>query len=580
MISINNDIKKQEAKRILTACIGQCVHVAGTHNFMNIASQLGFECKFLGPATPYSKIINKLKMIKPDILGLSYRLTPSTLKPLLQKFLEEYEKLTHKPEQLLFAGTPGAVKVAKEFGIFDAYFIGGESKYKIISILRKDLTSSEEKTQTPMNLITRINWKKPYPVIRAHFGLPSLKDTLKGIKKIAEAEVLDIISLAPDQNTQANYFHPKDQVKELSGAGGVPIRSRQDFVKIHNARLTGNNPLLRIYAGTRDFIKLAKLYKKTINNAWAAIPIFWFNQMDGRGPLNLIDSIRKHLDAIKWHAINNIPVEINDSHHWSLRNAPDAISVADMYLSGIIAKNLGVRHFIAQYMFNTPPSSSLDMDLAKILAKNELLHTLIDDSFTVIKQVRTGLASFPLDLDKAKGQLAIATMVQLAIKPDIVHVVSFSEADHAANPEDVIESCKIVDQIINKNHSSKINLIDNNILRRKEELINQAKWIIDLIPHLARNKHEHQKPYTNPKVLNRLVKYGIFDAPHLKNNKFAIGKIKTKMIDGACYSWDDSIQKKYDEIERIKDIIYDLSDVKLSNLIEQEDKNVFGVMDK
>ncbi len=580
MININNSIKKQEVKKILTACIGQCVHVAGSHNFMNIASQLGFECIFLGPATPHSEIINKLKMIKPDILGLSYRLTPSTLKPLLQKFLEEYEKLTHKPKQLLFAGTPGAVKVAKEFSIFNEYFIGGESKYKIISLLRKDLANSEEKTQIPMDLITRIKWKKPYPVIRAHFGLPSLKDTINGIKKIAEAEVLDIISLAPDQNTQANYFHPKDQIKELSGAGGVPIRSRQEFLKLNIARLTGNNPLLRIYAGTRDFIKLAKLYRETINNAWAAIPIFWFNQMDGRGPLNLKNSIRKHLESIKWHAINNIPVEINDSHHWSLRNAPDAIAVADMYLSGIIAKNLGVRYFIAQYMFNTPPSSSLDMDLAKILAKNELLHTLIDDNFSVIKQVRTGLASFPLDLDKAKGQLAIATMVQLAIKPDIVHVVSYSEADHAALPEDVIESCKIVEQIINKNYSSKINLIDNKILRRKEELINQAKWIIDLIPYLTKNKHENEKPYTNPNVLNRLVKYGIFDAPHLKNNKFALGKIKTKMLDGACYSWDESIQKKYDEIERIKDIIYDLPNVQLSNLIEQEDKNVFGVINK
>ncbi|MFX0021562.1 MAG: methionine synthase [Candidatus Hermodarchaeota archaeon] len=576
----NNSIKKQEVKRILTACLGQCVHVAGTHNFMNIASQLGFECIFLGPATPYSEIINKLKIIKPDILGLSYRLTPSTLKPLLQKFLEKYEKLTHKPKQLLFAGTPGAVKVAKEFGLFNEYFIGGESKYKIISVLRKDLASSEEKTQIPMDLIARIKWKKPYPVIRAHFGLPSFKDTLKGIKKIAEAEVLDIISLAPDQNTQANYFHPEDQVKELSGAGGVPIRSRQDFTKLHKARLAGNNPLLRIYAGTRDFIKLAKLYRETINNAWAAIPIFWFNQMDGRGPLNLKESIKQHLNAIKWQAINNIPVEINDPHHWSLRNAPDAIAVADMYLSGIIAKNLGVKYFIAQYMFNTPPSSSLDMDFAKILAKNELLHTLIDDHFSVIKQVRTGLASFPLDLDKAKGQLAIATMVQLAIKPDIVHVVSYSEADHAALPEDVIESCKIVDQIINKNYSSKINFIDIKILKRKEELINQAKWIIDLIPNLAKNKEELEDPYTSPNVLNRLVKFGIFDAPHLKNNKYALGKIKTKMLNGACYSWDDSIQKKYDEKERIKDIFYDLPDVKLSNLIEQEDKNVFGVMDK
>jgi hypothetical protein len=117
-------------------------------------------------------------------------------------------------------------------------------------------------------------------------------------------------------------------------------------------------------------------------------------------------------------------------------------------------------------------------------------------------------------------------------------------------------------------------------LRRKEELIKQAKWIIDLIPYLVKNKKEGENPYKNPNVLNRLVKYGIFDAPHLKNNKFAKGKIKTKMINGACYSWDNSIQKKYNEIQRIKDIIFDLPGVKTNNLIDHKGKRIFEVVDK
>lgn len=575
---INSNIKKQKGKRILIACIGQCVHVAGPYNFMNIVDKLGFECLFLGPATPTDIIIDKLKSFKPNILGLSYRLTPATLKPILQQFKEKYKDLKEKPQQLLFAGTLEVVKVAKEFHLFTEYFIGGESKYKIIATLRKELNFSEEKHKIPSDLISRIKWKKPFPVIRAHFGLPTMKETLKGIKKIANAEILDIISIAPDQNTQANFFHPNKQVKELSGAGGVPIRSKEDLIKLNKARLTGNHPMLRIYAGTRDFIKLAKLYRETINNVWAAIPIFWFNRMDARGPLSLKESIKQHLEAIKWHSENNIPVEINDSHHWSLRNAPDVIAVADMYLSGIIAKNLGVRFFIAQYMFNTPPSSSLDMDLAKILAKEELLNTLHDKNFSVIKQVRTGLASFPLDLDRAKGQLAAATLVQLAIKPDIVHVVSFSEASRAALPEDIIESCKIVDQVINEVYSSEINIIGNKIQERKEELIKQAKWIINLIPYLAKYKNEHKNPYTNFNVLNRLVKYGIFDAPHLKNNKFAVGKIKTKIVNGACYSWDTKANRKYDEIQRIRDISFDLLHVNIDNLLKEKDKSYFGVI--
>lgn len=574
MKNINHKIlKNKNKKRILTACIGQCVHVAGPYNFINIANQLGYECKFLGPATPISKLINEIQNYNPDIVGLSYRLTPLTVIPLLKNFFKNLEKIENKPSKLYFAGTSEVINVAKEFNKFDEYFIGGESKHRIISILKDEKQYLKRKLEIPMDLISRIKWKKPYPIIRAHFGLPNLRDTVEGIKIISNSEVLDVISIAPDQNTQENYFHPEDQIDKLSGAGGVPLRSREDFMKLHHARLTGNHPLLRIYAGTRDFIKLGKLYKETIKNAWAAIPIFWFNQMDGRGPLTLKESIKQHLKTIKWYAKNDLPVEINDPHHWSLRDAPDVIAVADMYLSGIIAKNLGVKYFIAQYMFNTPPSSSFDMDLAKILAKDELLLTLVDNSFSLIKQVRTGLASFPIDLDKAKGQLAAATLIQLTIKPDIVHVVSYSEASHAARPDDIIESCNIVDQVINTSFASKLNFIDKKIRKRKEELIREAQWSINLIPRLAKTYEEQKNPWINHKVLNRLVEYGIFDAPHLKNNPFALGQIKTKIINGACYSWDIKHQKIIDERERIKKIIE-----KHPNILISEDKfqKVYG----
>ncbi|MBD3255981.1 MAG: methionine synthase [Candidatus Lokiarchaeota archaeon] len=553
------NLQKQRKKRVLISSIGQCVHVAGAYNFMNIATRLNFKCKFLGPAIKINTIIKEIKKFKPEIVGLSYRLTPSTVKPLLDDFNSKFNELESKPKMMLFAGTPRVIKFAKEYDIFDHYFIGGESKFQILSTLKGEKQDMIKRSNIPMDLIGRIEWKKPYPIIRAHFGLSEFNETIKGIRKIAKAEILDVISIAPDQNTQANYFHPEKQRKDHSGAGGVPLRSEEDFEELHRARLIGNKPLLRIYAGTRDFIQLAELYQRTFKNAWAAIPIFWFNQMDGRGPLNLKESIKQHLDTIKWHANKNIPVEINDPHHWSLRDAPDAIAVADMYLCGIIAKKLGVKHFVAQYMFNTPSASSLEMDLAKMLAKDELLSTLTNKNFKVIKQVRTGLASFPLNHSKAKGQLALSLAIQLAIRPDIVHVVSYSEATHAARPEDVIESCEIAEQVINRVYSSNINYIDERVLKRKNKLIKQAKWIVDIVPSLAKNQVEQTNPWINYRVLNRLVKYGIFDAPHLKNNSFAQGKIKTKIIDGGCYSWDINEDRKLDERKRIQEIMHKLS---------------------
>ncbi|MHA1147384.1 MAG: methionine synthase [Promethearchaeota archaeon] len=567
-------IQDNKKMRIILACIGQCVHVAGICNFMNIAKQIGYECIFLGPATPISKIISEIKEKQPEIIGLSYRLTPKTLRPLLKEFFNSYNKLQFKSNRLFFGGTQEVIEVAKEFKAFNSYFVGGESKFRILSILRENQDLTDEKEgHIPMDLISRIQWKKPYPILRAHFGLSDFEDTLEGISTLAESEVLDVISIAPDQNTQENLFHPEKQIRELSGAGGVPLRSKDDFIQLDKARLRGNFPMLRIYAGTRDFIKSAKLFQKTIKNAWAAIPIFWFNKMDGRGPLPLGQSIKQHLEAIKWHGENKIPVEINDPHHWSLRDAPDAVSVADMYLCGIIAKNLGVKHFIAQYMFNTPPACTYEMDLAKIYAMDDLLNRLIDENFCVIKQVRTGLASFPLNLSKAKGHLAAATMIQLSIKPDIVHVVTHSEARHAAHPQEIIESCNIVNQVIDKMYASNINFIDKRIERRKEELIKQAKWIVDIIPRLARSSSEKKNPWINYKVLNRIVKYGVFDAPHLKNSRWAKGEIETRIIDGACYSWDSRRQRILNEEERIMNVLENCPYEIFENKLKYKSKN-------
>lgn len=56
-------------------------------------------------------------------------------------------------------------------------------------------------------------------------------------------------------------------------------------------------------------------------------------------------------------------------------------------------------------MFNVPAFISAEMDLAMMLAKIELVESLVDDNFKVYRQARVGLASFPTNLYQAKGQL-------------------------------------------------------------------------------------------------------------------------------------------------------------------------------
>ena len=127
-----------------------------------------------------------------------------------------------------------------------------------------------------------------------------------------------------------------------------------------------------------------------------------------------------------------IPVEVNEPHHWGMRDAPDAICVAAAYLSALNAKRAGVRDYIAQYMFNSPAELSDAMDLAKMLACAELAESLQDENFRIYRQTRTGLLSYPVGAAAARGHLAASIYLQMALRPHIVHVVSHSEADHAA----------------------------------------------------------------------------------------------------------------------------------------------------
>ena len=132
---------------------------------------------------------------------------------------------------------------------------------------------------------------------------------------------------------QENFFHPERQNPASRGAGGVPVRSAEDYRKLYNAAQTGNFPLMRSYSGTDDFIRMAEVITESIRNAWCAIPLFWFNRMDGRGPWDLEGSIREHQKVMRWYGEHGIPVELNEPHHWGMRDASDVTFVVAAYLS-------------------------------------------------------------------------------------------------------------------------------------------------------------------------------------------------------------------------------------------------------
>lgn len=544
------DRKKQT---VVAAALGECVHVAGVIKFLRLAEIAGWRTVFLGPSVPVEQVISAAQREEADLVAISYRLTPETGERLLGQFAEAADHLRSHGVRFAFGGTPPLARKAKAMGFFERVYAGGEPAEDVLAYLRGETWTGATSHQYPQTTIERIQWKSPFPLLRHHFGLPSLEQTIEGIRQIAESRVLDVISLGIDQDAQENFFHPERQDPRRKGAGGVPVRSAQDYRNLYQASRTGNFPLLRTYSGTDDFIRLAEMYVETINIAWCAIPLFWFNQVDGRGPWDLEGAIKEHQKVMCWYGQRGIPVELNEPHHWGMRDAPDVIFVVSAYLSAYNARAFGVRDYIAQMMFNSPPGLSDAMDLAKMLAVEMIIQPLASDSFRIWKQTRTGLLSYPTNPHAARAHLATSVYLQMALQPHIVHVVGHTEADHAASAEEVIEACFIAHRAIENAIPGQPDMAADPLVQaRCEELIEETQITLNAIQSLANTKVVD--PLLDPPTLAMAVKAGILDAPHLQNNRYAQGAIRTRIIAGACVAVDEH-GKTLREKERIKRLL-------------------------
>jgi methylmalonyl-CoA mutase cobalamin-binding subunit len=524
-------------EKLVAGALGECVHVAGVMNFLRLAEQTGWQTVFLGPAVSVDEVLRSAREEQADLVAVSYRLTPETGERLLGDFAEAADELHGQGVRFAFGGTPPVAERAAAMGFFEQVFDGSETSEDVLAYLRGEKLDALDETSYPQTAVERMRWKAPYPILRHHFGLPTVQSTLEGIEKIAESRLLDVISLGIDQDAQANFFHPERQDRRRAGAGGVPVRSAADYRALFQASRRGNYPLMRTYSGTDDFIRLAEMYVETISIAWCAIPLFWFNQMDGRGPWGLEDSIREHQAIMRWYGERGIPVELNEPHHWGMRDAPDVVFVVAAYLSAYNARAMGVRDYIAQLMFNSPPGLADRMDIARMLAVIELIEPLRTPDFRIWKQTRTGLLSYPQEVSAARAHLAASVYVQMALQPEIVHIVGHTEAHHAATAEDVIEACRLARRAIENALNGQADMTkDERIQARKAELVQEARVTLNAIAALA--PAGTPDPLTDPHTLALAVQSGILDAPHLRNNPFARGLVNTRVINGACLAVD------------------------------------------
>lgn len=125
----------------------------------------------------------------------------------------------------------------------------------------------------------------------------------------------------------------------------------------------------------------------------------------------------------------------------------------------------------------------------------------------------------------------------MALRPHIVHVVGYSEADHVATAADVIESCKLARRSIENALGAPDMTQDSRVTARANELIQEASVTLEAIRSLASG--EVEDPLTDPATLAQAVKSGLLDAPQLKNNPYGRGQIITRIDKrGACVAVD------------------------------------------
>lgn len=376
----------------------------------------------------------------------------------------------------------------------------------------------------------RLNYCKErlsLPLVRAHVGpynsnrLEAIKEFISWEKDLARVQLLDILSIGTSQLTQSRFGENWDG---LPNGGGVPINSEQEYRMIKEA---ASPMLVRTYAGTKDVPSMAKMHERCLNISWHALSFWWFCEIDGRGDNSVLENLKEHFDAIKYIASTGKPLEPNVPHHFAFRGTDDISYIISGYLAAKTAKRLGIKNLILQNMLNTPKYTIGLQDLAKSRAMLRLVKELEDNSFTVYLQSRAGLDYFSPDLEKAKIQLAAVTALMDDIEPnnvnspEIIHVVSYSEAVCLATPPIINESIQITLAALDRYRKLRAtgqieNMAYNQELNeRAEDMYQESKEAIDILEKYIPNLYTAEGLY-------RVFKEGFLPVPYMidAHNKY------------------------------------------------------------
>ena len=574
--------------RFLLVPIANDPHTQGLFRVARIARRAGIDATVVPPSTPEEAMLDRVHALDPELLGLSYRLSPAIGVRELRRTLDRMSaegllaRPSGAPRRVAVAGLPETMRavesiaaslpctvttiaqgndplrtaarllrflgVPERLGEQILAALDAELNPPRIAILdelaREAIAGDRYQDEPPLGVpsaaarasyVDRIR-ESPMPLLRSHFGVPAptIAPTVEGVRAIALARVVDEISLGSSDLSQ-RYFGRPEEFSERKNDGGVPYATVEHLRSLVGAARAGTFPALKPYAHVVDLVGFVRtcLDAGMLVGAHQAIPLFWFDELDGRGPMTVEQALSEHVAAVRELAAHGVPVEMNDPNHWASRWAHDTIVVADYALVRAVMAAAGASDLVLQLQLNKPRETGDFADLAKMTAALAIVEELAPASAArVFRETRTGIDSFDPDPARAKLQLARSTMLQMLLDPHAIHVVSTCEAVHVATPADVVDSSKLVRRAVRvfRAHGAEARrfLDDPVVVGRRDWLLGETRLLLGRIALLAHDAPAPAVPLpalaevlSRPDVLHSALERGLLCAPGIFHARYS-----------------------------------------------------------
>ena len=567
------------------AALGGDPHTQGLFRVARIARKAGLAAHVLPPGSSLEALLDWVHAFDPGWLGLSYRMSPAIA---IQQFRRCLTRLAAEgllrrpngaPRRVALAGLPETMKAVEELHaelpcavwtmpqdpdrmhacrhLLEFFDVPEAQRAEILEELQPELYpprfpvldnlakqvagNDDYRNEPPLPIPSELA-RRSYvqrivememPLLRTHFGIPAptIAPTVEGIAALSEARVIDELSLGSSDLSQRYFGDPMAFIGRKND-GGVPYSTFEHLVELFQASRRGNYPGMKPYAHVVNLVSFIDTCIRAgmLTGAHQAVPLFWFNELDGRGPLRLPESIREHQAAVRELARRGIPVEMNDPNHFSSRWAHDSMIVVDYALITAVMLANGVKDLILQLQFNKPRETSDHGDLAKMLAGLDLAEEMVTgfgSGARLWRESRTGVESFDPDETAARHQLARSTFLQLIVKPHAIHLVSYCEALHVAGIADVIDSSMLVRRCVRvfREHARELLALcqDPLVVERRSHLAAEARMTLRHIaaldgaapPEPGAPLSTFVRRLADPDVLFRGLESGVLAAPGL-----------------------------------------------------------------